>query len=68
MLELIIKDSVSAVTKTAMRNFNKMGDMEFFMKYSVTKAKYLHRVIKYGDPYMNAPLAKFGKWLGKLQR
>ena len=55
--------SLSEVTKKVMSDFNKLSDKEFLWKYACTKAKYQKRVAKYGDPYMNAPLAKFGKWL-----
>lgn len=63
-----ITKNMSNVTKKAVANFNRMSEQEFLMKYSVSKARYLKRVIKYGDPYMNAPLAKIGKFLEKIAR
>lgn len=56
-------DSLTDVTKQVIQNFNIMTDMQFFCKYYCSKKTYLKRVLKYGDPYMKAPLAKFGKFL-----
>lgn len=53
--------SDSKVTQRVKRDFNSMTDNEFRRKYSTSKAIYEKRVRKYGDPYMNAPLAKLGK-------
>ena len=64
---LLNDESLSKVTQKVIENFNTMSDKEFFRKYSVSKRRYLKRFIKYGDPYMNAPLAKFGKFLERLQ-
>ena len=38
-----------------------MDDKEFKNKYYVSKAEYRRRVEKYGDPYMNSPMAKYAK-------
>ena len=54
------------ITKRVINDFNTLTDMEFLYKYSCKKSIYLKRVIKYGDPYMNAPLAKLGKFLAKI--
>ena len=59
-------ESLHLVTKKVFRDFNKLSEQSFMNKYSISKAKYLKRVIKYGDPYKNAPLAKIGKWLNRL--
>lgn len=56
------------ITKRVIDDFNTLTDQAFFNKYSCRKGTYLKRVIKYGDPYMNAPLAKFGKFLTKIAR
>lgn len=56
--------SDSAVTKRVKSDYNKLSDKEFARKYQTTKKVYAKRVSKYGDPYMNAPLAKLGKKLG----
>lgn len=58
-------DSMSKVTKKVIDNFNRMGEDEFRVMYQCSKLKYFKRVMKYGDPYMNAPLAKIGKFLIK---
>ena len=55
----------SAVTKRVKLDFNKLTDQEFLRKYTVSKVVYLKRVLKYGDLYMRAPLARLGKWLTK---
>lgn len=51
----------SAVTKRVKDDYNSMSDAEFKQKYRVSKNKYAKRVKKYGDPYKNAPLAKFAR-------
>ena len=55
--------SDSAVTRRVKNDYNALSDKEFFKKYSVSKERYRQRVNKYGDPYMNSPLAKKGKEL-----
>lgn len=55
----------SAVTKRVKLDFNKLTDQEFLRKYTVSKVVYLKRVLKHGDLYMRAPLARLGKWLTK---
>lgn len=57
--------TMCAITKRVIDDFNTLTDQAFFNKYSCRKSTYLKRVIKYGDPYMNAPLAKFGKFLAR---
>ena len=64
-IKLIADITDSAVTKRVKLEFNRLTDQEFLRKYAVSKAVYLKRVLKYGDPYMKAPLAKLGKWLTK---
>ena len=66
-IKILNDESLSKVTKKVVNDFNTMTDKEFFRKYSASKRKYLKRFIKYGDPYMNAPLAKFGKFLERLK-
>lgn len=61
-----IPSTVSEVTKKVMNDFNTLNDKDFFYKYSCSKNTYYERVKKYGDPYMNSPLAKIGKMLNKL--
>ena len=58
-------ESMSNVTKKVIDNFNVMDAKTFMRTYSCSKLKYFKRVVKYGDPYMNAPLAKLGKFLAK---
>lgn len=65
---LTVSSTDSAVTRRAKQNYNTMSDAEFKRRFSVSKETYAKRVEKYGDPYMNAPLAKLGKRLNKLRR
>lgn len=57
----------SSVTKKVINDYNKMDDKQFKKKYQVSKNRYAKRVKKYGDPYTNSPLAKFGKKQAKKQ-
>lgn len=59
------KDSDSAVTKRVKNDYNNLTDQQFMNKYGASKSTYMKRVNKYGDPYMNSPLAKMGKALNK---
>lgn len=58
----------SSVTKRVKNDYNRMSDDEFKRKYRTEKKTYAKRVEKYGDPYMNSPLAKTGKKLNAMQR
>ena len=55
----------SATTKRVKNDYNNLSNKEFMKKYQTTKNRYRKRVNKYGDPYMNSPLAKMGKELKK---
>ena len=55
------KDSDSSVTKKVKADLSKMTGEEFRKKYQVSNTRYMKRVDKYIDPYMNSPLAKLGK-------
>lgn len=57
--------SDSNVTKKVKKDLVNLSDSDFRNKYAVSKKTYMKRVDKYGDPYMNAPLAKLGKVLEK---
>lgn len=59
---------ISNVTKKVVKDLGKLSNQEFMNKYSGTKSLFLKRLAKYGDPYMKAPLAKLGKFLGKIGR
>ena len=61
--KLVASITDSAVTKRVKLDFNRLTDQEFLRKYAVSKTVYLKRVLKYGDPYMRAPLGRIGKWL-----
>ena len=63
---MIIRDSDSRVTKIVKDAWNKVSEDEFIAMFSATKEVYKKRVIKYGDPYMNSPLAKLGKMLSGI--
>lgn len=67
-LHLEILPSMSKVTKTVIACYNTMSEQEFMRAFSCSKARYYARVMKYRDPYMNAPLAKIGKWLLRLNK
>lgn len=67
-VQLVASDGLSKVTRKVILDFNFLTDTEFFNKYSGTKKKYLNRFIKYGDPYMNSPLAKLGKRLQTFKK
>ena len=60
--------SDSSVTRKVKRDYNEMDDKQFFSKYHASKNTYRRRVNKYGDPYMNSPLAKAGKKLAANKR
>lgn len=59
-------DTMCAITKRVIDDFNSMTDKMFMSKYQCSKTTYYKRVMKYGNPYMNAPLAKIGKFLLKI--
>lgn len=63
--KIFIKNA-SSITKKVVSNYNKLSNKEFKAMYQCSKEVYLNRVKKYGDPFMNAPLAKFGKLLNRL--
>lgn len=58
----------SATTKRVKDNYNNMSDEEFRRKYQTSKETYRKRVNKYGDPYMNSPLARAGKAAAENQK
>lgn len=58
----------SSVTKKVKNDYNSMSNKEFKSKYQVSKKRYAKRVEKYGDPYMNSPLAKAGKKLSAVNK
>jgi hypothetical protein len=60
--------SDSSVTRKVKRQYNELTDEEFFAKHHVSKNTYRKRVNRYGDPYMNSPLAKIGKKLARNKR
>jgi hypothetical protein len=60
---MAIMETDSAVTKRVKNDYNEMSEQAFFNKYSGTKDQYARRVEKYGDPYMNSPMAKLAKSL-----
>lgn len=62
-----IPADVSFMTAYTMRSFNIMSALEFFKNFGCTKQTYWRRVKQYGDPYMNSPLAKFGKMLQRVK-
>ena len=69
-MKVFLKDdgTISDVTKKVFADFNVMDSIQFMRKYAVSKDTYLKRVLKYGDPYMNTPLAKIGKFLSCFLR
>ena len=59
-------NDMCAITRRVVNDFNNLTEQDFLNKYCCKKLTYLKRVIKYGDPYMNAPLAKIGKFLNRI--
>lgn len=57
--------AMCAITRRVVDDFNSLSEQAFMNKYKGSKRTYYKRVMRYGDPYMNAPLAKLGKWLRK---
>lgn len=51
----------SSVTKRVKDDWHKLDNDQFRKKYQVSKDEYSRRVQKYGDPYMNSPMAKYAK-------
>lgn len=68
MKKTIIANEVCSITKKVVENFNKLTDKEFKALYQCSKRRYYKRFMKYGDPYMNAPLAKIGKFLNRMYK
>ena len=66
LIKLAKTADMSKVTQKVIDDFNSMNNKDFLGKYFCTKKKYFKRVMKYGDPYMKAPLAKLGKFLNKF--
>lgn len=58
-------ESDSSVTKKVKKDLASLSGSEFRKKYGTSTTTYMKRVDRYGDPYMNAPLAKIGKFLEK---
>ena len=58
--------NVCSITRKVINDFNVMTNSQFKGKYYCSKRRYFKRVKRYGDPYMNAPLAKIGKFLNKI--
>lgn len=65
-MKLNMSKTMCAITKKVVSDFNTLTDRDFLYKYACTKSTYYRRVMKYGDPYMNAPLAKIGKFLKRI--
>lgn len=65
-LEVLKSDS--HITKQVKMDYNTLSDLIFLKKYAITKELYFKRVLKYGDPYMKALLARVGKLLLKLKK
>ena len=57
---------LSRVTLNVIKDFNTMDAIKFMAKYSCSKEVYFKRFLRYGDPYMRAPLAKLGKFLIRI--
>lgn len=58
-------NAMCAITKRVVDDFNSLSDQAFMNKYKGSKKTYYRRVMRYGDPYMNAPSAKIAKFLSK---
>lgn len=51
----------TVVTQKVISDYNELSCQGFFDKYAVTKKTYSRRVMEYGDPYINSPLAKLAR-------
>lgn len=51
----------SSKTRAVKADWMKMDDNQFRSKYRVSKEEYSKRVKRYGDPYLNSPMAKYAK-------
>lgn len=51
----------SSVTKRVKNDWHNLSNEQFRRKYQVSKDEYSRRVKKYGDPYMNSPMAQYAK-------
>lgn len=67
MMKLEKTNSMCAITRRVVDDYNNLSNKAFLYKYKTSKSVYLKRVIKYGDPYMKSPLAKIGKFLSKIK-
>lgn len=50
-------ESDSSVTKKVKKDLSTLTGEEFKRKYQVSNTRYMKRVDKYIDPYMNSPLS-----------
>lgn len=57
--------ATSSDSATTKKDLASLSGSEFRKKYGTSTTTYMKRVDRYGDPYMNAPLAKIGKFLEK---
>lgn len=57
---------ICKVTRKVIDAYNTLSEHEFMIRYQCSKSVYAKRVKRYGDPYMKAPLARFGKFLIKM--
>ena len=64
--DVFMGKGLSGITKKVIEDLGKLTDQQFMNRYSITKSRYIKRLIKYGDPYMKSPLAKLGKFLKRL--
>lgn len=60
-----VSSTDSKTTKSVKKDFNTLSEKQFYNKYLVSKDTYEKRVERYGDPYMNSPMAKIGKRISK---
>lgn len=66
--KLDILNTDCKITRLVKHDYNTLTEELFFKKYSASKCLYAKRVLKYGDPYMKAPLARIGKFLNKIMK
>ena len=59
---------VCSITRKVIMDYLNLTDSEFLGKYHCSRRRYYKRLVKYGDPYLYAPLARFGKWLISRQK
>ena len=65
--KLEISDKDTKTTQRVKKDYNEMGNKEFFQRYGATKSTYAKRVAKRGDPYRHRMSTRSGKLSSKYE-